>query len=53
MVKEAIEEDLAEGYREMDGRELRKLNQVFFLSLKNVILNMKLVYDLRLKLAHL
>lgn len=53
VVKEAIEEDLAEGYREMDGRELRKLNQVFFLSLKNVMLNMKLVYDLRLKLAYL
>lgn len=29
MVKEAIEEDLAEGYREMDARELRKLSQVF------------------------
>ncbi|KAF7137276.1 hypothetical protein RHSIM_Rhsim07G0039600 [Rhododendron simsii] len=27
VVKEAIEEDLAEGYREMDARELRKLNQ--------------------------
>lgn len=29
VIKEAIEEDLAEGYREIDGRELRKLNQVF------------------------
>jgi malate dehydrogenase (decarboxylating) len=28
VVKEAIEEDLAEGYREMDARELRKLSQV-------------------------
>ena len=28
VVKEAIEEDLAEGYREMDARELQKLNQV-------------------------
>ncbi|KAM3379273.1 NAD-dependent malic enzyme 62 kDa isoform, mitochondrial [Capsicum galapagoense] len=27
VVKEAIEEDLAEGYREMDGRELRKLDE--------------------------
>lgn len=27
VVKEAIEEDLAEGYREMDARELQKLNQ--------------------------
>ncbi|XP_011017312.1 PREDICTED: NAD-dependent malic enzyme 62 kDa isoform, mitochondrial [Populus euphratica] len=27
VVKEAIEEDLAEGYREMDARELRKLSQ--------------------------
>lgn len=29
VVKEAIEEDLAEGYRDMDARELRKLSQVF------------------------
>ncbi|GFZ02895.1 NAD-dependent malic enzyme 1 [Actinidia rufa] len=29
VVKEAIEEDLAEGYREMDARELRKLSQLF------------------------
>lgn len=28
VVKEAIEEDLAEGYREMDARELQKLNEV-------------------------
>lgn len=28
VIKEAIKEDLAEGYREMDARELRKLNQV-------------------------
>ncbi|XP_057979078.1 NAD-dependent malic enzyme 62 kDa isoform, mitochondrial [Malania oleifera] len=27
VIKEAIVEDLAEGYREMDARELRKLNQ--------------------------
>ncbi|KAK2650896.1 hypothetical protein Ddye_018385 [Dipteronia dyeriana] len=27
VVKEAIEEDLAEGYREMDGRELKRLNK--------------------------
>lgn len=27
VIKEAVEEDLAEGYREMDSRELRKLNQ--------------------------
>ncbi|PIN00341.1 Malate dehydrogenase (decarboxylating) [Handroanthus impetiginosus] len=27
VIKEAIEEDLAEGYREMDARELQKLNQ--------------------------
>ncbi|KAJ4952198.1 hypothetical protein NE237_029030 [Protea cynaroides] len=27
VVKEAIIEDLAEGYREMDGRELKKLNE--------------------------
>ncbi|BBG97211.1 NAD-dependent malic enzyme 1, partial [Prunus dulcis] len=27
VIKEAIEEDLAEGYREMDSRELRKLSQ--------------------------
>ncbi|KAG8363487.1 hypothetical protein BUALT_Bualt19G0027500 [Buddleja alternifolia] len=27
VITEAIEEDLAEGYREMDGRELQKLNQ--------------------------
>lgn len=30
MVKKAIDEDLAEGYRDMDARELRKLNQVLF-----------------------
>lgn len=29
VISEAIEEDLAEGYREMDARELRKLNKVF------------------------
>lgn len=29
VIKEAIEEDLAEGYREMDSRELRKLSQVY------------------------
>ena len=28
VITEAIEEDLAEGYREMDARELRKLNKV-------------------------
>lgn len=28
MIKEAIEEDLVEGYREMDARELQKLNEV-------------------------
>lgn len=28
MIKEAIEEDLAGGYREMDARELHKLNEV-------------------------
>lgn len=33
VIKEAIEEDLAEGYREMDARELQKLNEVFFLGL--------------------
>ncbi|CDP09373.1 unnamed protein product [Coffea canephora] len=27
VIKEAVEEDLAEGYREMDSHELRKLNQ--------------------------
>ncbi|KAM2945697.1 hypothetical protein COP2_028584 [Malus domestica] len=27
VIKEAIEEDLAEGYREMDARELQKLSQ--------------------------
>ncbi|KAL7125976.1 hypothetical protein ABFS83_14G153700 [Erythranthe nasuta] len=27
VIKEAIEEDLAEGYRDMDARELQKLNQ--------------------------
>lgn len=31
VIKEAIVEDLAEGYREMDARELRKLNQVYIL----------------------
>nr|DAD47565.1 TPA_asm: hypothetical protein HUJ06_017502 [Nelumbo nucifera] len=30
VVREAIEEDLAEGYRDMDARDLQKLNQVFF-----------------------
>jgi malate dehydrogenase (decarboxylating) len=29
VIKEAIDEDLAEGYREMDARELRKLNKVY------------------------
>lgn len=28
VITEAIEEDLVEGYREMDARELHKLNQV-------------------------
>jgi malate dehydrogenase (decarboxylating) len=31
VVKEAIKEDLAEGYREMDARELQKLSQVCLL----------------------
>lgn len=35
VVKEAIEEDLAEGYREMDARELQKLSQVYFLLTSN------------------
>lgn len=30
VIKEAIEEELAEGYRDMDARELRKLSRVFF-----------------------
>ncbi|XP_022851529.1 NAD-dependent malic enzyme 62 kDa isoform, mitochondrial-like [Olea europaea var. sylvestris] len=36
VIKEAIEEDLAEGYREMDGRELRKLNEE---EIKNFVMN--------------
>lgn len=28
VIKEAVEEDLAEGYRDMDARELGKLNKV-------------------------
>lgn len=32
VIKEAIVEDLAEGYREMDARELRKLNKVYLRS---------------------
>lgn len=32
VVKEAIEEDLAEGYRDMDARELHKLNQAELLA---------------------
>ncbi|CAN6566664.1 unnamed protein product [Malus baccata var. baccata] len=36
VIKEAIEEDLAEGYREMDARELRKLNQE---EIKEYVLN--------------
>lgn len=31
VIKEAVEEDLAEGYRDMDARELGKLNKVCFL----------------------
>lgn len=33
MIKEAIEEDLAEGYRDIDSRELCRLNQVFLIML--------------------
>lgn len=44
VVKEAIKEDLAEGYREMDARELQKLNEVCLLSLINAILKMELVW---------
>ena len=29
VIKEAVEEDLAEGYRDMDPRELGKLNKVY------------------------
>ncbi|XP_034203346.1 NAD-dependent malic enzyme 62 kDa isoform, mitochondrial isoform X2 [Prunus dulcis] len=36
VIKEAIEEDLAEGYREMDSRELRKLSQE---EIKEYVLN--------------
>lgn len=32
VIKEAIVEDLAEGYREMDARELRKLSKVYLRS---------------------
>ena len=28
VVREAVEEDLAEGYRDMDAKELQKLNEV-------------------------
>lgn len=31
VVKEASKEDLAEGYREMDAQELRRLSQVLLL----------------------
>ncbi|OVA06863.1 Malic oxidoreductase [Macleaya cordata] len=34
VVREAIEEDLAEGYRDMDARELRKLSQVSIFALR-------------------
>ena len=30
VIKEAVEEDLAEGYRTMDARELKRLSQVNF-----------------------
>ena len=40
VVKEAIEEDLAEGYREMDARELQKLSQVFLLFIQQSISNL-------------
>lgn len=33
VIKEAIEEDLAEGYRDIDSRELCRLNQVFLIML--------------------
>ncbi|XP_068330815.1 NAD-dependent malic enzyme 62 kDa isoform, mitochondrial-like [Pyrus communis] len=36
VIKEAIEEDLAEGYRELDARELRKLSQE---EIKEYVLN--------------
>ncbi|KAB2595166.1 NAD-dependent malic enzyme 62 kDa [Pyrus ussuriensis x Pyrus communis] len=36
VIKEAIEEDLAEGYRELDARELRKLSQE---EIKEFVLN--------------
>lgn len=29
VINEAIEEDLAEGYREMNSRDLKRLNKVF------------------------
>ena len=32
VIKEAVEKDLAEGYRDMDVRELKKLNEVEILS---------------------
>ena len=32
VIKEAVEKDLAEGYRDMDVRELKKLNEVKILS---------------------
>ena len=44
MIKEAIEEDLAEGYREMDARELRKLSQVFFFFLFNNQVQISVVF---------
>lgn len=50
VVKEAIEEDLAEGHRDMDARELRKLNEVCFfypfspLYIKITVMNLDLVW---------
>lgn len=52
VIKEAIEEDLAEGYREMDARELRKLNQVLIVLIQfSSLLLCSLVFWLLLFMA--
>jgi hypothetical protein len=41
VIKEAIEEDLVEGYREMDAREIQKLDEVTIqlMTCFNIIIN--------------
>ncbi|KAI3736520.1 hypothetical protein L2E82_26335 [Cichorium intybus] len=42
IIKEAIEEDLAEGYREMNSRDLHRLNKAYIVKISTIVEQKKL-----------